>query len=86
MSETTFTVRYNGPIFEGGHKMAVDDFAPSVLALSEMFKRGNVLLNGERTSVRVLIEADVEQHCLQVDLQVVQSIWEREGLAGRRTR
>jgi hypothetical protein len=76
VSEASFTVRFDGPIFEGAHKMAVEDFAPSVLALSEMFKRANVLLNGERTSVRVLIDVDVEQHCLQVGLQIVQSIWE----------
>ncbi len=56
--------------------MAVEDFAPSVLALADMFKRANVLLNGERSSIRVLIDVDVEQHCFQFGIEIVQSIWE----------
>ena len=57
--------------------MAVDDFAPAVLALSELFKRANALLNGERSSVRVLIDVDVDQRCFQFDLQIINSIWEK---------
>jgi hypothetical protein len=77
VSEISFTVRFDGPIFEGGHKMAVEDFAPSLLALSALIKRANELLNGDRTRVRVLIDVDVEQHCFQFDLQIIQSIWEQ---------
>lgn len=77
MSKAAFTVRYDGPIFDGGHKMPVEDFAPSILALSELVKRTNRILNGDRASVRVLIDADVEQHCLQVGLEIIQPLIEQ---------
>ncbi len=64
--------------------MAVEDFAPAVLALSDLIKRANVVLNGEAdTGVRVLIDVDVEQHCFQFDIQILHSIWEKaKGLFG----
>lgn len=74
MSKAAFTVRYDGPIFDGGHKMAIEDFAPSVLSLSELVKRANQVLNGDKASVRLLIDANVEQHCLQVGLEIVQPL------------
>ncbi len=57
--------------------MAVEDFAPAVLALSELVKRANTLLNGDRAAVRALIDVNVEQHCLQFDFQIVQSVWDQ---------
>lgn len=77
MSETTFTIRFDGPIFEGGHKMAVEDFAPSVLAFSELVKRANTLFNGDRATVRAMIDVDVDQHCFQFDFQIIQSVWDQ---------
>lgn len=64
--------------------MAVEDFAPAVLALSDLIKRANVLLNGEKDgAVKVLIDVDVEQHCFEFDIQIVHSIWEKaKGLFG----
>src|SRR5258708_131291 len=64
--------------------MAVEDFAPALLALSDLIKRTNIVLNGEREgAVRVLIDVDMEQHCFQFDIQIVHSIWERAwGLFG----
>jgi hypothetical protein len=77
MSEATFTIRFDGPIFDGGHKMAVEDFAPAILALSELVKRANTLMNGDRAAVRAMIDVDVEQHCLQFDFQILQSVWDQ---------
>ncbi len=57
--------------------MAVEDFAPAVLALSELVKRANILLNGDRGgAVRVLIRVDVEQNCFEFGIQIIHSIWE----------
>lgn len=66
------TIRYDGPAL-AGHEMDVQDLAPALLALAEIAKIANKQLNGDRASIRVLVNADTEQKCFQVDLSLVQS-------------
>jgi hypothetical protein len=67
------TIRYDGPALIG-HEMDVKDLAPALLALAEIVHITNRRLNGERASIRVLVNADVEQQCFQLDLSLVQSL------------
>ena len=75
MSEYEATIRYDGPALID-HKMDVDDIAPALMALADLCKRANALANDNRASVRLFIDMDVEQHCAQFKLQVVQTVFE----------
>jgi hypothetical protein len=68
----TTTIRYDGPAL-AGHEMDVQDLAPALLALAEIAKIANKKFNGDRASIRVLVNADTEQQCFQLDLSLVQS-------------
>jgi hypothetical protein len=75
MSTANVIVTYDGPIL-ANHRMDVADLAPALLGISELCKIANRTFNGERAAVQVLIGADIEQQCFQIDLQVVQSLWD----------
>jgi hypothetical protein len=75
MSTATVTVRYDGPIL-ADHRMDIADLAPALLGLSELCKIANRKFNGDRAAVKVLIGTDVEHQCFQIDLHVVQTLWE----------
>ncbi len=57
--------------------MDIADLAPALMGISELCKIANKRFNGDRSTVKVLIRADIEQQCIQFDLQVVQSIWDQ---------
>lgn len=75
MSIANILVTYDGPIL-ANHRMDVADLAPALLGISELCKIANAKFNGARATVKVLIGADVELRCFQIDLQVVQSLWD----------
>ncbi|MCK0098451.1 hypothetical protein MWU38_03550 [Qipengyuania sp. S6317L1] len=53
--------------------MDVQDLAPALLALAEIAKTANKQVNGDRASIKVLVNADTEQKCFQLDLSLIQS-------------
>ncbi len=67
------TIRYDGPALVG-HDMDVQDLAPALLALADIVQIANRKFNGDRASMRVLVNADAEQKCFQLDLSLVQSL------------
>lgn len=71
----TVIVRYDGPAL-ADHRMDIADIAPALLGISELCKIANRKFNGERASVKVLIGTDAEHQCFQLNLQVVQTLWE----------
>ena len=75
MSEHESIIRYDGPAL-AGHKMDVEDISPALLALADLCKLVNKIANDDRASVRLYIDLDVEQHCAQFKLQVVQTFLE----------
>lgn len=75
MSEYEAIIRYDGPAL-ADHKMDIEDIAPALMALADLCKRANALANDDRASVRVFIDMDVEQHCAQFKIQVVQTAFE----------
>ena len=66
------TIRYDGPAL-AEHEMDVQDLAPALLALAAIAKIANQKFNGDKASIRVLVNADTEQKCFQLDLSLVQS-------------
>lgn len=75
MSNAEITVRYDGPVL-ADHQMDVADLAPALLGLSELCKIANKKFNGDKASVKVLINTDAEHQCFQFNLVLVQSIWD----------
>ena len=69
----TTTIRYDGPAL-ADHFMDVQDLAPALLALADIIQIANRKFNGDAADIRVLVNADVEQRCFQIDLSLVQSV------------
>jgi hypothetical protein len=69
-------IRYDGPAL-AGHEMDVQDLAPALLAVAEIVQIANRKFNGDSTSLRVMVDADVEQQCFQLDLSLVQTWFEQ---------
>jgi hypothetical protein len=72
-SHVRTTIRYDGPAL-ADHEMDVQDLAPALLALADIVQIANKKFNGSAASIRVLVNADVEQRCFQIDLSLVQSL------------
>jgi len=66
------TIRYDGPAL-AGHEMDVQDLAPALLALADIIQIANKKFNGSDASIKVLVNADVEQRCFMIDISLVQS-------------
>ena len=66
------TIRYDGPALSRG-EMDVQDLAPALLAIAEIAKIANQKFNGDRASIKVMVNADIEHKCFQLDLSLVQS-------------
>lgn len=76
MSDVHTIIKYDGPNLD--HKqMDVADLAPSLLALSDLIKSTNRKFNGDRASVKVYVNADLEQNCFELAVHVTQSILDK---------
>lgn len=73
------TIKYDGPAL-ADHAMDVAHLAPALLALSDLVKEANRYANGDRAGVKVLVRADLEQKCFELDVQLVMTIWEQAKL------
>ncbi len=69
-------IRYDGPAL-AGHEMDVQDLAPALLAMAEIVQIANRKFNGDAVAIRVMVDADVEQQCFQLDLSLVQSFFDQ---------
>lgn len=75
-SHVSTTIRYDGPAL-ADHQMDVQDLAPALLALADIVQIANRRFNGDAANMRILVKADVEQRCFQVDIHLVQSLVEQ---------
>jgi hypothetical protein len=66
-------IRYDGPALTG-HEIDVQELAPALLALAEMVQLANRKFNGEATTMRVSVKADVEQRCFQLHIHIFQTL------------
>lgn len=72
-------IRYDGPATIG-REMDIADLAPALIALSDLVKIANVYANGDRAGVKVLVNADLEQHCFELNVHLALTIWEQAKL------
>ena len=75
MKEVKTIIKFDGEKLRA-HKMDVSHLAPSLLALSEVFKKANKQFNGENSSLQILVQANIEQNCFELQISLVQSAWE----------
>ena len=73
MGRETVTLHYDGPALEG-HQMDVAYLAPALYALNDLVKVANDTFNGERASVRVLVNVDREQNSFEFGIEIVMSV------------
>lgn len=66
-------IRYDGPIL-ADHAMDVQELAPALLALASLIQSANHKFNGDRSAVRVVVNADIEQQCFQLKIKLVQDL------------
>ena len=76
MNSYKATIKYDGPIIEE-KGMDVADLAPSLLALSDLVKETNNLINEGRTNVKILVSADLKNKCFELNIEVIQNLWEQ---------
>lgn len=75
MGSEIIKLRYDGPILDG-HSIDVNDLAPALLALADLCKIANRKFNGDRASVNVLVNADLDQNCFELNLELAQTLYE----------
>jgi len=73
--EVETIIRYDGPIL-ADHDMDVEALAPALLALASLIQTANHKFNGDRSAVRVVVNADVKQQCFQIKIKLVQDLLE----------
>lgn len=79
MSDTHTIIKFDGPALDG-KSMDVAHLAPALLALSDLVKDANRYANGDRAGVRVMVNADLEQKCFELNVDLVLTIWEQAKL------
>jgi len=80
MSDNIHTrIKFDGPALEG-KSMDVAHLAPALLALSDLVKTANAYANDERAGIKVFVNADLEQKCFELNIELVLTIWEQAKL------
>ena len=79
MTSIHTTIKFDGPALDG-KAMDVTHLAPALLALSELVKETNQYANGDRAGIRVLVNADLEQKCFELNIELALTIWEQAKL------
>lgn len=71
----SFQIAYEGE--PDAHSMDVQVLAPAMLALGDLVREANTLLNGNRATVQLSVNADFQHKCFQIDFELVQTIYEQ---------
>jgi hypothetical protein len=72
-SETTIRIAFGGEALQSG-TMDVRDFAPALLALSDLFDESNKILNGGDSAVQLRIQHDIKRGSFDVTIRIVQTL------------
>ena len=73
MSREKVRIRYDGPAL-AEQSIDIDDLAPALLAIGELCKLANRRFNGDRASVKVLVNAELDQNCFELNLELIQTL------------
>lgn len=74
MSKAGFYVVFDGPALEGS-QMDVADLAPALLALSDLVREANTVLNGPKTAVQLKVNASFQTGCFGISLIAIQGVF-----------
>jgi hypothetical protein len=75
MDAYRFEVAFDGPALQD-HSIDVQDLAPALLGLGDLIREVNAEFNGDKSKVNLLVTANFEHKCFNVNLELVQSIYE----------
>lgn len=75
MDAYRFEVAFDGPALQD-HSIDVQDLAPALLGLGELLRQVNAEFNGDASKVKLLVNSDFEHKCFNVNLELVQSLYE----------
>ncbi len=78
VSRAVMTVKFDGEALKGG-TMDVEELAPSLLALADLVKRSNSLVNEDRANVRVKVSGGFRHGSFEFDVELWQTIIQRIG-------
>ena len=73
------TVKFDGPAL-AGKSMDVSHLAPALLSLSDVVKAANTVANGEKAGIKILVNANLEQKCFELNIELVLTAWEQAKL------
>lgn len=76
MADIETIIRYDGPAL-AGHEMDVEQLAPALLALASLIQTANADLNGGEATIRVTVDANVEQKCFQIKIKLLQTLLQK---------
>lgn len=79
MEKEIIKLKYDGPILDG-HSMDVNHLAPALLSLADLFQITNKKFNDDSAAIKVLVNADLKQNCFELNVELVQSLFERAKL------
>ena len=75
MADVQTIIKFDGKALDG-NSMDVAHLAPSLLALSDLLKEANQYANGDRAGIKVFVNADLEQKCFELVVELSTTIWE----------
>lgn len=82
-SSKLLKIRFNGSQFDK-HLININDLAPSLLSIADICTATNQILNQNKAGLKIFVKANIEQHCFEIGIQIVQSIYEQiRGLLGK---
>jgi hypothetical protein len=73
MAKETFQIAYDGEALASG-AMNVYELAPALLSVGDLLKSANAILNGDSSSVSVLVESDFRKGSFEISLILDQSL------------
>ena len=76
MSRADFQLAYDGDALRD-HAMDVDELAPALLAVGNLCREANRILNEERAEVLVRVRVDFERRCFDIHFELVQSLYDQ---------
>ena len=75
MSKAIIQLVYDGPSLRN-HLMDVQELAPALMAMGDLCREANRVLNRERTQVKVFIKSDFERGSFLINCEIIQSLYE----------
>lgn len=76
MSKEVIQMVYRGDAV-AEHSMDVEQLAPALMAIGELCREANNVINADRSKIHVLVKSDFEGGCFDINLEVVQTIYEQ---------